>query len=313
MDRPKVVIGFITYGARSRQYLASFLAGLKSQTFTDYQLLALDNSPSDDNANVDFLRQTDGDIKIIKAEKNLGFGAGFNRLIDQAQSLGAEYFLVVNADTVWQPRALELLVTKLDAAPELGSASPKVWRWDFAKQTFTKTIDTCGLRVLSGLHFVDIGQGETDAGQYDTIDILGPSGCAGLFRLRALEQIKEGARGYFDENFFMYKEDCDLAYRLRLKNWPSALVSQAIVYHDRHAAGQGESLAGSLAARQGKSRQVKQWSFYSQHLLLAKYWRYQNFWNKVLIIGREILMLAYVLVFEPYLLAELAKIKKLKI
>ncbi len=296
----KVAIGFLTYGQTSRQYLDSFLSGLKEQTFTDFQLLALDNTEEENSVNVQFLRQQSPAVKVLWPGTNLGFGAGFNRLIKEALALGAEYFLVVNADTFWTPRALELLVAALDRRSDLGSVSPKILKWDFAGQKFTKIIDTCGLRLLPGLHFVDLGQGEEDKGQYDSAEILGPSGAAGLFRLSALAQSAEDGQ-YFDEKFFMYKEDCDLAYRLKLKGWPSALVSQAIVYHDRTASGSA-SLLGSLAARSGKSQQVKLWSFSGQQRLIAKYWARQTWFNKLAIIWRQFLTFAYALVFEPALL-----------
>ena len=303
MDKKRVVIGLITYGQHSLQYLSDFLAGLEGQTYRDYELVVLDNSEAAESANYLWLRQYNDNLRIIRPGVNLGFGAGFNLLIRAARELEAEYFFVANADTYWQPDALALLVSALETKPSLAAAAPKVLQWDFKHKIFSGTIDTCGLVLRSGLRFIDLGQGEVDAGQYDQAAILGPSGCAGLWRLSVLEQIKEGDDQYFDANFFMYKEDCDLAYRLNLAGWSSALVSQAIVYHERTASG-GASLQATLAARAGKSRQVKKWSFLNQLLLWTKYWHRQSWWQKVVIVTRCKLTSAYALLFEPYLLPE---------
>jgi len=312
MNKNKVVIGFITYGQSTFKYLPDFLLSLKEQTFSDFRLIALDNSEIDDNKNFQYLSNYDSSLKIIRPGRNLGFGGGFNLLIKEAVRLEAKYFLALNVDVVLDSRALALLVERLDKSASLGSVSPKILKWDFVNNEFTKIIDTCGLKLLSGLKFVDLGQTEVDQRQYDDAEILGPSGCAGLYRLSALEQIKYDQQEYFDENFFMYKEDCDLAYRLALANWPSALVSSAVIYHDRTATSTGRLIKNLFVGRRRKNNQIKAWSFLNQHLLIFKYWSKQSFFNKILIIGREILMLGYITFFEAYLWRQLKVFLRLR-
>jgi GT2 family glycosyltransferase len=293
-----VVIGFITYGEVTGKYLPDFAASLKGQTYQDFAILAWDNSPAGANLNSDWLKQNLPEAVIDTAGANLGFAKAANRLLAWAQEMGAEYFFLVNPDTYLDQGAVEQLIKTLDEHPEVTAASPKVLRWDFVNKTKTNIIDTCGLALRAGFKFVDVGQGEVDRGQYDQAPILGPSGASAFFRLSDLGTIR------FDERFFMYKEDCDLAYQLCLAGKKSIVVSRAVVYHDRTV---------TRGSRRAKSRQSKQWSFYGQQLLLKKYWRRQNWWNKTLIVGREIFMLAYAVIFEPYLLAELTKLKKFKI
>lgn len=294
----RVAIGFITHGQTTGKYLPDFVASLRGQSYQDFNILAWDNSPAGDEFNRDWLKQNLPEAEVKGAGANLGFAKAANRLLAWARATGAEYFWLINPDTYLDQAALAELIAAMDARPEAAAASPKVLRWDFINKAKTKIIDTCGLALKPGFKFVDVGQGEFDRGQYDHADILGPSGASAFFRLANLGAIK------FDERFFMYKEDCDLVYQLFLAGEKAIVASRAVIYHDRTI---------TRGARSAKSRQSKQWSFYGQQLLLKKYWPYQNFWSKALIVWREIFMLLYVLVFEPYLLAELAKIKKLKI
>ena len=298
MLNKKVAVGFITYGQSTIKYLPDFVAGLKAQTFKDFSVLVLDNSDVADRANEAWLRQNMPEADIQIAPANFGFAKAANQLLAKAKSHGAEYFWLLNPDTCLDPNALAELVRFMDEHGQIAAASPKVLRWDFANKTKTKIIDTCGLILRPGFKFVDLGQGEIDNSQFDKFSILGPSGCSAFFKLAALGNLK------FDENFFMYKEDCDLAYQMFLAGKLSSLVPSALVWHDRTVAG---------GARKNKGRQGKIWSFFGQHLLLKKYFRYQNFWSKLMIIGREILMLGYAVIFEPYLFKELSKVKRVKL
>ena len=216
---------------------------------------------------------------------------------------------------ILEPDAIEKLVKAMDDDKELGSACPKVLRWDFAKNKKLKIIDTSGIILKSGLKFVDLGQGEKDDGSFDPsassgqviTKILGPSGAAAMFRVKALRKVEKGSQ-YFDERFFMYKEDCDLAYRLFLAGWRSKLVSDAIIYHDRTGAGAGESNLKIALNRRKKSKQVKAWSFWGQHIIFLKYWRLQSFWNKIRVLGQALKMFVFVILFEQYLLKQYWKL-----
>lgn len=215
-----------------------------------------------------------------------------------------------------KPEAIRRLMGALDNNGSLGSVAPKILRWDFFGHKKTKTIDSLGLVLKSGLKFIDFRQGMEDDGKEKGFEILGPSGAAGLFRLQALERIAEKHDDnqdaqYFDERFFMYKEDCDLAYRLFLAGFGSRLVPEAIVYHDRTAAISGQGIKDFWRDRQSKSRQVRAWSFRNQHLIFLKYWKKQNFVNKIIITLKILFLLIFSLILEQFLLKEYICLLKL--
>jgi GT2 family glycosyltransferase len=244
----------------------------------------------------------------MRADANLGFGSAYNRLITAAREDNAEYFFVINPDTILDSGSLEKLVLALRADSTLASVAPKLRRWDFLHGRKTDCIDSVGLALGPGLRFRDIGQGETDRAQYDQADIIGPSGAAGLFRMSALETIRENG-AYYDEHFFMYKEDCDLAYRLHMAGFKSRLVADAIIYHDRTATGGG--LLARFFNRHGRGRQVNNWAFVNQHLLWIKYWRKQNFFNKTAIVMQRLLRFVEAVVIEQYLLANYKSVRQI--
>lgn len=311
----KLVVGFLTYKEASAKYLPDFLGSLLSSLKflprEAFRVLAFDNSDSENNQNrlaIEFFNRENGAlIEYFATGENLGFSRAYNILINKAKSFGAEYFLVINPDTCLEPEAISELLKALDENPALAAVSPKILRWDFASNTKSKTIDSLGLVLRPGLRFQDLGQSQIDDRQNWPEKIIGPSGAAGLFRLSALEKIQDQGR-YFEERFFMYKEDCDLAYRLSLARLPVRLVAQAVIYHDRTAASSGTGLWRTLLDRRKKSRQIRSWSFLNQHLLFVKHFKTQNLVNKVLIVLQIIALLIFSLILEQFLLKNYSRI-----
>jgi len=308
----KLAIGFITYGEDTAKYLPYFLPSLFKalEKISDYKIFCWDNSESD-RSNIEFIASNYPEIKIIKSDKNIGFASAYNRMIDEAKKSGAEYFLVINPDTILEPKAIKELIEIMDKDKSLGSASPKVLKWDFERNKKTNIIDTCGIGLKTGLRFFDFGQRQEDEGQYNKADILGPSGVAGLYRMSALEKARENGQ-YFDGRMFMYKEDCDLAYRLNLAGFKAKLAPEAMIYHDRTISSAGKGFWAFFRGRKGKNRQAKQWSFLNQHIIFMKYWNRQNILNKLIVLARVKGMMVYALLFEQYLLKEYGKLWKMR-
>ncbi|MDD5031612.1 MAG: glycosyltransferase family 2 protein [Patescibacteria group bacterium] len=320
----KLAIGFITYREHTAKYLPYFLPSLFKALAgeRDYKIFCWDNS-EDNRSNVEFISTNFPEIKIMKSGENIGFAAAFNRMIDEAQKLDTEYFLVINPDTILEPEAVKKLIEVMDKDKSLGSASPKILKWDFLENKKTNIIDTCGIGLKTGLRFFDFGQGQIDKGQCDGANIIGPDGAAGIYRISALTspltpllarrgELKGRSGQYFDELMFMYKEDCDLAYRLYLAGFKAKLAPEAIIYHDRTVARAKKGFLAFFRGRGAKSEQVKKWSFLNQHIIFLKYWRLQGFFSKIVIILRILAMFIFALLFEQYLLGQYGKLKLIK-
>ncbi|MDP2944186.1 MAG: glycosyltransferase family 2 protein [bacterium] len=322
----KLAVGFITYNEATAKYLDDFLPSLEAAlSFLKsdaYRVYVFDNSAKANLLNSRILWRHQK-IEYFCLGHNFGFAYAYNVLIRKAIKDGADYFLVVNPDTIMEPEAIRNLIAALDNDDSLGSVAPKILCWNFSARKKTKTIDSLGLTLKPGLKFSDLGQGREDQGRNEAFKILGPSGAAGLFRLSALEKVAATCPGnreirpenresfpgsqpaqYFDERFFMYKEDCDLAYRLFLAGFGSRLVSSAIIYHDRTAAVSGRGIKNFWRGRQSKSKKIRAWSFRNQHLIFLKHWKKQNLVNKIIVILRVLSLFIFSLILEQFLLKE---------
>lgn len=313
----KIVVAFITYNETSSKYLPYFLTSLfkalENFSRSSYLILARDNSELQNNSNQEYIEND-----INKSEKlinftwsgaNLGFAKAYNIMIGEAVRWGADYFLMINPDTIITPDAINKLISEINRDNRLGSVSPKILRWDFKNKKFTNFIDTCGLSLNPGFVFKDIAQGVLDDGSFDESAIIGPSGAAALFKISALEKVKEG-NNYLDEEMFMYKEDCDLAYRLFCAGYKSSLVPTALIYHDRSASAFKPGLISIFQGRTTKSRLIRSWSFLNQHLLIIKHWSRQTLMSKFQIAVRSLALFMYTLIFERFLLKNYLVISK---
>ena len=307
----KLTIGFITYGKSTSAYLPYFLDSLFKQSYSSFDILAVDCTDDDDKSNAEILKKY-SQINIIKEGENLGFAKSYNLMINKAARNGAEYFLAINPDMILDKRAIKKMLDEIIADDRLASVAPKIYKWNFKENGKTNVIDSFGIKLKSGLRFFDIGQGQFDLGQFDKSKILGSSGAAAMYRVSALEKVKFDNQ-YFDELMFMYKEDCDLAYRLFLAGYKSKLVSDSKIYHDRTAGAIGESKILIALNRKNKSRQIKKWSLLHHLIIIKKFWKLQGFINKIAIVWNIFIMLIFSLIFEQYLLKEFFKVFKIKV
>ncbi|MDD4900599.1 MAG: glycosyltransferase family 2 protein [Patescibacteria group bacterium] len=313
----KLSVGFITYGESTAKYLPYFLPSLQAQTDHNFRLLAVDNSQEKDNKNSQYIRSNFPYIKLIWPGENLGFAKAFNIMIGQALAQGAEYFLVLNPDMILEADFIEKMVEAAQADGKIGAVAPKILKWDFENNVKTGQIDSLGLTVTKEHRFFDAHQGATDDLSADAAqEVFGFTGAAALLNLKALADVafnNGNHEEYFDELMFMYKEDCDLSYRLRLAGWKIILAPEAVAYHNRTVAGVGRNDLAIALNRKNKSKLVKEWSFLNQWILLGKF---KNLPFSLKIRLASLLCSAKVLVFvslfEPYLLKALTHLWAIK-
>jgi GT2 family glycosyltransferase len=214
----KVSVNIVTFNSATD--IAACLTSLQSQTFKGFEIRVLDNASAD--ATVEIVRRFNAEI--ITSSVNTGFSKGHNTLIRNSRP---DYVLVLNPDTVLRPDFIGEMVAALEARPDAGSASGKLLRMD------KTTIDSTGIVMLRNQRHLDRGAGEPDVGQFNRPeDIFGPSGAAAMYRRAALESCMLNGE-FFDEDFFAYREDADLAWRLQLFGWTSLYVPTAIAQHRR--------------------------------------------------------------------------------
>ncbi len=263
------------------KYLPEVLASIAKQTWTQRTLLIIDNASTD--GSIEYVREHYPDAVILRNSNNLGFARAHNQGITYAKAHlqpvdGELFMLVTNPDIVMEPDYIEVLMEQMVRSTEAGSAAGKLYKLypgdadGLSDSARSDMIDTTGLRVFKSRRIVERGAGaRDDHGEYArNEEVFGVSGALALYRLRALEDVAENGQ-FFDEDFFVYKEDVDLAWRLQLRSWTSLFIPRAVAHH--HRAASGAEKAKLLDMIRGRRRRSKTVNFFScrNHLcLLAK-------------------------------------------
>lgn len=211
------LVSVVIVNWNGKHLLDDCLGSLLDQTFSDFEVIVVDNGSRDGSA--EHVRSHYPSVALATLPDNSGFAGGCNAGIRAARG---SYIALLNNDT----RADSEWLHKLAASAE---ANPAAGMWASKILTFNDPhlIDNVGLLLFRDGLGRGKGRLERDRGQYDQPgEALFPSGCAGLYRRKMLDEI-----GLLDEDFFAYADDVDLGLRGRLAGWSCIYVPEARVYH----------------------------------------------------------------------------------
>jgi GT2 family glycosyltransferase len=205
--------------------LPGCLDALRRQTWRDFETVVVDNGSADDS--LALLARDYPEARVIALPENLGLAGGTNIGI---RATTAPIVATLNNDTEADSRWLEELRAALHAHPEAGSAASKMLLFD-RRDTLHAAGDFYRLDGIPG----NRGVWEPDGPDYDRPTLVfGACAGAAAYRRAMLDDV-----GLFDESFFMYCEDVDLAFRAQLAGYRCVYAPTAIVYHMLSASGGG--------------------------------------------------------------------------
>ena len=213
-----ILVSVIVVNWNGKEYLGECLRSLRAQTFSDFEVILVDNGSTD--GSVEYVQGNfAGWARILKNDQNEGFAGGNNRGIREASG---KYIVLLNNDAQADDRWLEELVKIAEENPQVGMLAGKIYL-----QEKSKILDNAGHLIYPDGLNRGRGRLEVDHGQYEKLEeVLFPSGCAALYRRTMLEEI-----GLFDEDFFAYGDDTDIGLKGRLAGWKCLYVPRAVVYH----------------------------------------------------------------------------------
>lgn len=229
-----------------RRYLPELFASLEAQTYKDMTIRMLDNG-STDGETLQYLQEHAAHALVARNVRNQGFSPGHNQLMRftfehmTEDELDNTAIVVMNADMILDPDVMKTMVEVLESHPDIAAVQPKIYRayaehiGDEALEETVKSdiLDTTGLRVSSGWRMSDRGAGELDQGQFDNAtDVFGPTGTCTLFRARAVRNVLVDGE-FYDGDFHTYREDCDLAWRMRAAGMKTVFAPSAKAWHYR--------------------------------------------------------------------------------
>jgi len=213
---PGVAVLIVNYN--SGKFLARALEALSHQTVRDFRVIVVDNASSD--ASADGIEGRHSNITLVRAGKNLGFAAGNNLGLKHAQ--GADWIALLNPDAFAEPDWLEKLLLAANANPQFSFFGCRMLLADTPD-----VLDGTGdVYHVSGMAWRRDHGRLAERGVSEPGEIFSPCAAAALYSRAALEEV----RG-FDESYFCYYEDVDLAFRLRLRGRRCRYVPEAVVHH----------------------------------------------------------------------------------
>jgi GT2 family glycosyltransferase len=215
-------------------HLPALLAALANQSTQDFELLVIDNGSTDDSEPTlaGAANRMPYPIRVIPNLRNLGFGPATNLGIRRSV---APWIATLNNDALPSPRWLENMLNTANSTHSserpIGMIAALLLRAQNPGQ-----IDSAGIALdWSGIAWDWRGGQYDDYGESSPQPVFGPCAGAALYSREMLREI-----GLFDEDFFAYMEDVDLAWRARLAGWKAVLQPRAKVLH-AHSATLGDA------------------------------------------------------------------------
>ncbi|MDX6644511.1 MAG: hypothetical protein QOK40_238 [Miltoncostaeaceae bacterium] len=254
----------------ARDLLAPTLESLARQT-VPARVVVVDNASRDGTA--EMVADRFPGVMVLRNERNLGFGRAINRALP---AVDGEFVVLVNNDVVCEAAFVEEICRPFDD-PAIGMVAGVLTR-----SREPGVIDSAGIELDRTLGAADRLEGRPVDAALAAPDPVGPCGGAAAYRTSALRAV-----GGFDESFFAYWEDVDLAIRLRLAGWGCALAPRARAVHhhgatlgaasprqrELHAFGRGYVLARYRVTRRPLRRlqvAVLDWPALLVHLLVRR-------------------------------------------
>ena len=276
----QISINIVTWNGM--RFLPDVLKTIFSQTYQDFKIIIVDNGSTD--GTVEYVRTNFPKITLLRNFRNLGFARGHNQGFRLAldkwpkEEWDKHFVLITNQDLLLEPDFLEKLIQFARANTRGAVFGGKLLRAyfkpedeDFEEKIKSNILDTTGLIIKKSRRVIDRGAGEEDRAQYDDErEVFGISGALALIRASALDDIKYRDE-YFDEDFFSYKEDIDLAWRMRLRGWQSYYVPEARAFHFRGAYSPAKaSVFEKIKLRRQRPFFIKVYSFSNHYLAVVK-------------------------------------------
>jgi GT2 family glycosyltransferase len=219
-SHPLVTVVVVTW--QGAELLPTCLDSLAAQTMP-HRVLVVDNASTDSTAEV--LGQYD--VDVLTLDRNTGFAGGVAAALDVVR---AEYVALLNNDAAADPRWLEVSAALLDSNLDTAAVTARLVLWD-PDRDGRAILNNAGVALVAGGYGTDRGFGQADGPPFDQRqEVFGFSGGACMLRRSAVEAI-----GGIAPELFMYYEDTDLSWRMRLAGYTIRYEPAAIVRH-RHGA-----------------------------------------------------------------------------
>ena len=225
-DRVSVTIVTFNSGRFIKRCLESVLA----QRYANKEIIVIDNASTDGTA--DILEQFVDRCRVVYNDENIGFAAAQNQAIRMSSG---EWVLTLNPDVLLLPNFIQALADAGQMDPKIGTVCGKLLTIRASFDLPDKPlVDSTGIYFTPMLRHLDRGSQEVDNGHYLNHEfVFGATAAAALYRRQMIDDIAVDDE-FFDPDFFVYREDADVAWRAQLLGWRCIYTPHARGYHVRN-------------------------------------------------------------------------------
>lgn len=217
-------IGIVTVLYNSDEVLEDFFASLALQEGVRYRLYVIDNGTTDSGTRLsETLAARHGiDAVCLFNNANVGVAKGNNQGIEKALSDGCTHVLLANNDTAFEPRTI---VTLLDAMQDTGapSATPKIMYHGQPELLWYAGGYTSSWKGYSVHH----GDMTVDKGEFDKQGLTDYAPTCFML----IDQCVFDRVGMMDESYFVYFDDTDFVWRMKVEGMGILYVPSSVVLH----------------------------------------------------------------------------------
>jgi len=229
------LVSVVIVSYNSRDWLPACLSSLQAQTYSNLEIVLVDNGSSD--GSLEWVREHYPETRCIRMTPAASLAHAINQGI---QASAGAYYLILNPDVRLEPGAMAYMVAAARREARCAAVAAKL-RFLWAP-TFLNGLGNFVGALSWG---TDSALGHLDLGQFDDWREL-PSACfaAALIPAAAMRDV-----GWLDEGFPMYYEDSEWCYRARLLGYRVRAAPQAVVYHAFSSREPGEEQSGLGAVK----------------------------------------------------------------
>ena len=279
-----VSVTLVTYN--SGRFIRRCLESVLEQNYPHVEVIVIDNASTDGTA--DILEQFAHKCRIQYNQENIGFAAAQNQAIAISQG---QWVLALNPDVLLMKDFIEELVIAGNLDRKVGTVCGKLLSisasFDLPEE---QLVDSTGIYFTPMLRHLDRGSLEPDKGHYLNFEyVFGATAAAALYRRKMIDDILIQGE-FFDSDFFVYREDADVAWRAQLLGWRCLYSPKACGYHVRSVLpGKRGALPPEINMHSVKNRFLMRIKNMTPNL-------YRRNW--VAITGRDLIVIAACLLHE---------------